>query len=168
MKTPGFDKPLYILPFDHRGSFQTKLFGWTGALTPEQTAQIAASKQVIYDAFRAAISSGVPEHKAGILVDEQFGEACPRGADFPARRYPNRSPSLCCCRSRAFGVSRQWPAPRGTMDPERSPALRYAVANRYRSLLRRCCRRWPHRVCSLAHLTRAHRASNLRALVGAG
>jgi hypothetical protein len=24
MKTIGFDKPLYILPFDHRGSFQTK------------------------------------------------------------------------------------------------------------------------------------------------
>jgi myo-inositol catabolism protein IolC len=75
MKTLGFDRPLYILPFDHRGSFQTKLFGWTGALTKEQTAQIAASKQVIYDGFRAAISSGVPEQKAGILVDEQFGDA---------------------------------------------------------------------------------------------
>jgi len=24
----GFDKPLYIQPFDHRGSFQTKMFGW--------------------------------------------------------------------------------------------------------------------------------------------
>jgi hypothetical protein len=23
----GFDRPLYIQPFDHRGSFQTKLFG---------------------------------------------------------------------------------------------------------------------------------------------
>jgi 5-dehydro-2-deoxygluconokinase len=28
MKTVGFDKPLYILPFDHRGSFQSKMFGW--------------------------------------------------------------------------------------------------------------------------------------------
>ena len=28
--TVGFDKPLYILPFDHRGSFQTKMFGWKG------------------------------------------------------------------------------------------------------------------------------------------
>jgi hypothetical protein len=64
MKILGFDRSLYILPFDHRGSFQTKLFGWTGALTKEQTAQIAASKQVIYDGFRAAISSGVPEQKA--------------------------------------------------------------------------------------------------------
>jgi hypothetical protein len=23
MKIPGFDKPLYLLPFDHRGSFVT-------------------------------------------------------------------------------------------------------------------------------------------------
>jgi myo-inositol catabolism protein IolC len=75
MTTVGFNKPLYILPFDHRGSFQTKLFGWSGALTMEQTAQIAASKRVIYDGFKAALQSGVPEQKAGILVDEQFGAA---------------------------------------------------------------------------------------------
>src|SRR5262249_2478751 len=75
MTTLGFDKPLYILPFDHRGSFQTKLFGWTGALTAEQTAQVAASKQVVYDGFQAALRAGVPERKAGILVDEQFGSA---------------------------------------------------------------------------------------------
>ena len=35
--TYGFDKPLYFLPFDHRGS---TMFGWKGGLTPEQTAQI--------------------------------------------------------------------------------------------------------------------------------
>ena len=75
MRTLGFDKPLYILPFDHRGSFQKKLFGWQGTLTTEQTAQIAASKQVIYDGFQAALRAGVPERKAGILVDEQFGSA---------------------------------------------------------------------------------------------
>lgn len=71
----GFDKPLYILPFDHRGSFQTKMFGWKGDLTPEQTAEIAAAKQVIYDGFKAAVAGGVPKDKAGILVDEQFGAA---------------------------------------------------------------------------------------------
>jgi 5-dehydro-2-deoxygluconokinase len=75
MKTLGFDNPLYILPFDHRGSFQTKLFGWTGALTMDQTEQIAASKQVIYDGFKSALRAGVPEQKAAILVDEQFGAA---------------------------------------------------------------------------------------------
>src|SRR5438876_9315438 len=71
----GFDKPLYIQPFDHRGSFETGMFGWKGALTPEQTAQIAAAKQVIYEGFKAAVAAGVPKEKAGILVDEQFGAA---------------------------------------------------------------------------------------------
>ena len=51
------------------------MFGWTGTLTPEQTAQIAAAKQVIYEGLKAAVSSGVPQEKAGILVDEQFGAA---------------------------------------------------------------------------------------------
>jgi len=60
MRTLGFDKPLYILPFDHRGSFVTKMFGWHGAMTPEQTVEIAAAKQVIYDGFKAAIAAGVP------------------------------------------------------------------------------------------------------------
>src|ERR1700739_4908543 len=76
----GFGKPLYILPFDHRGSFQTKMFGWKGTLTPEQTAEIATTKQVIYDSFKVAVQDGVPEAKAGILVDEQFGSAILRDA----------------------------------------------------------------------------------------
>lgn len=75
MKTIGFDRPLYVLPFDHRGSFQTKMFGWHGVLNIAQTAEIAAAKQVIYDGFKAALSAGVPREKAGILVDEQFGSA---------------------------------------------------------------------------------------------
>jgi 5-dehydro-2-deoxygluconokinase len=71
----GFDKPLYILPFDHRGSFQTKMFGWKGTLTPEQTAEIAKTKELIYDGFKAALKDGVRQETAGILVDEQFGAA---------------------------------------------------------------------------------------------
>ena len=78
--TRGFDKPLYILPFDHRGSFQTKMFGWKGILTPQQTAEIAATKQVIYDGFKEALTTGVPKEKAGILVDETFGAAILRDA----------------------------------------------------------------------------------------
>ncbi len=80
MTTLGFDKPLYILPFDHRGSFQKKMFGWDGALSPAQTAEIAAAKRVIYDAFRLGVHDGVPKDKAGILVDEQFGAAILRDA----------------------------------------------------------------------------------------
>jgi 5-dehydro-2-deoxygluconokinase len=80
MKTPGFNKRLYVLPFDHRGSFESKMFGWHGDLSPEQTAEIAAAKRVIYDGFRAAIDAGVPKEKAAILVDEQFGAAILRDA----------------------------------------------------------------------------------------
>ena len=77
--TLGYNKPLYILPFDHRGSFQTGMFGWKGLLSPEQTAQIAAAKQVIYDGFKAAVAAGVAKERAGILVDEQFGAAILQG-----------------------------------------------------------------------------------------
>jgi 5-dehydro-2-deoxygluconokinase len=73
MTNIGFNQRLYILPFDHRGSFQTQMFGWKGALTADQTAKITAAKEVIYDGFKAAIAAGVPKDKAGILVDEQFG-----------------------------------------------------------------------------------------------
>ncbi len=76
----GYDAPLYVLPFDHRGSFQTKMFGWKGALDAAQTAEIAAAKQVIYDGFQSAVAAGVPKAKAGILVDEQFGAAILRDA----------------------------------------------------------------------------------------
>jgi myo-inositol catabolism protein IolC len=76
----GFDKPLYIQPFDHRGSFQTKMFGWKGKLTTDQTAEVAAAKQIIYDGFKVALAGGMPEEKAGLLVDEQFGAAILRDA----------------------------------------------------------------------------------------
>jgi myo-inositol catabolism protein IolC len=81
----GFDSPLYILPFDHRGSFETGMFGWHGALDADQTAQIAAAKEVIYDGFKAALAAGVKQDTAGILVDEQFGAAILR--DAAARGY---------------------------------------------------------------------------------
>jgi 5-dehydro-2-deoxygluconokinase len=61
------------------------MFGWKGALTPEQTTQIADAKQVIYDGFKIAVAGGVPKESAGILVDEQFGAAILR--DAAARGY---------------------------------------------------------------------------------
>jgi 5-dehydro-2-deoxygluconokinase len=78
--TLGYDKPLYVLPFDHRASFSKEMFGWQGPLSPEQTAAIAAVKRVIFDAIRTAVADGVPKQRAGILVDEQFGAAILRDA----------------------------------------------------------------------------------------
>src|ERR1700758_4106230 len=95
MRAPGFNKPLYILPFDHRGSFQTKMFGWKGALTPEQTAEIADSKQVVYEGFKKALAAGVPKDKAGILVDEQFGAAILRDA--------KKQGDITCCPAEKSG-----------------------------------------------------------------
>ena len=70
----GFTQNLFVLPFDHRGSFQEKLFGIKGRVpTAEETTEIASYKQIIYDGFKKAVAAGVPHHKAGILVDEQFG-----------------------------------------------------------------------------------------------
>src|SRR5580658_8597716 len=80
MAPRGYEKPLYILPFDHRGSFETGMFHWQGTLTAEQTAQIAAAKRVIYEGFKAAITAGVAKENAGILTDEQFGAAILRDA----------------------------------------------------------------------------------------
>ncbi|MFZ9596299.1 MAG: 2-deoxy-5-keto-D-gluconate 6-phosphate aldolase domain-containing protein [Bdellovibrionia bacterium] len=70
----GFKKQLFIMPFDHRGSFQEKLFGIKGRQpTAQETAEIASYKRIIFDGFQQAIAMGVPRDKAGILVDEQFG-----------------------------------------------------------------------------------------------
>src|SRR5215469_5976347 len=79
--TLGFDKPLYVQPFDHRGSFQSKMFGWHGPLDAAQTAEISNTKQVIYEGFLQAVArGGVAKDKAAILVDEQFGAAILRDA----------------------------------------------------------------------------------------
>jgi ribulose phosphate 3-epimerase family protein len=69
--TLGFDKQLYILPFDHRITFQTKIVRLGGDAHAAQTAEISAAKQVVYDGFNATIAAGVLKDKAGILVDEQ-------------------------------------------------------------------------------------------------
>lgn len=70
----GYSKDLIVLPFDHRGSFQSKLFGIDGREpTAEETRMIASYKGIIYEGFKKAIAQGVPKDRAGILVDEQFG-----------------------------------------------------------------------------------------------
>jgi len=69
----GYDKPLYILAFDHRGSFVKKFFGITGQPDPEQTERISDAKSVIFEGFQKAIDDGAPKDAGGILVDEQFG-----------------------------------------------------------------------------------------------
>jgi myo-inositol catabolism protein IolC len=76
----GYDGKLYILAFDHRGSFQKKMFGIDGDPTPEQTATISDAKHLIYEGMKVATERGVDPSAAGVLVDEQFGGSIPRDA----------------------------------------------------------------------------------------
>jgi myo-inositol catabolism protein IolC len=77
----GYDGKLYILAFDHRGSFQKKMFGIEGDPTPEETERIADSKHLIYEGVVKATASGsVQEDQVGALVDEQFGGTIPEEA----------------------------------------------------------------------------------------
>ncbi len=78
--TLGYDQPLYILAFDHRGSFQKKFFGVAGEPNAEETGRIADAKAVIYEGARRALDEGVSRESAGVLVDEQFGTAIARDA----------------------------------------------------------------------------------------
>ena len=78
--TLGYDGKLYILAFDHRGSFQKKMFGIEGDPTPEQTDQIADAKRLIFEGMEQAVERGVDPSVTGVLVDEQFGSDIPGGA----------------------------------------------------------------------------------------
>ena len=69
----GYDKPLYVLAFDHRGSFQKKFFGVQGEPNAQETARIADAKTLIFEGALRALDEGVDRTSAGILVDEQFG-----------------------------------------------------------------------------------------------
>src|SRR6202161_3222345 len=76
----GYDQKLYILAFDHRGSFQKKFFGIEGEPDSEQTAIIADAKHLIFEGMLQAIGAGTDPSVAGVLVDEQFGSNIPAEA----------------------------------------------------------------------------------------
>jgi myo-inositol catabolism protein IolC len=78
--TLGYDGRLYILAFDHRGSFQKKFFGIEGEPDPEQTAIIADAKHLIFEGMLQAVAAGTEAGAAGVLVDEQFGSTVPEQA----------------------------------------------------------------------------------------
>jgi myo-inositol catabolism protein IolC len=73
----GYDGKLYILAFDHRGSFQKKMFGIEGDPTPEQTETISDAKRLIFEGMLEAVRRGAEASATGVLVDEQFGSDIP-------------------------------------------------------------------------------------------
>jgi 5-dehydro-2-deoxygluconokinase len=76
----GYDGKLYILAFDHRGSFQKKMFGIQGDPTPEQTETISDAKRLIFEGMLDAVARGAEATQTGVLVDEQFGSDIPERA----------------------------------------------------------------------------------------
>jgi myo-inositol catabolism protein IolC len=76
----GYDGKLYILAFDHRGSFQKKMFGIEGDPTEEETETISDAKRLIFEGMQVAVERGVDASATGVLVDEQFGSDIPKRA----------------------------------------------------------------------------------------
>jgi myo-inositol catabolism protein IolC len=76
----GYDGKLYILAFDHRGSFQKKMFGIEGDPTPEEIQTISDAKKLIFEGMLEAVRRGADAAATGVLVDEQFGSDIPRRA----------------------------------------------------------------------------------------
>ena len=76
MENPGYTKPLYILPFDHRSTFAQKMFNKNSLedLTPEEHQLIIDYKKIIFEGFKKSLELGVPKDYAAILVDEEFGD----------------------------------------------------------------------------------------------
>lgn len=73
-------KQLYILPFDHRATFASGLFGFKEPLTKQQHNKVKEAKQMIWQAFKIVWNRSKSKQALGILVDEEFGAAIQRAA----------------------------------------------------------------------------------------
>jgi myo-inositol catabolism protein IolC len=67
----GYDEPLYVLAFDHRGSFEKMV----GAVE-----RVPGAKTLIWEGFQKAVELGAPKQSAGVLVDAQYGPTVAREA----------------------------------------------------------------------------------------
>ena len=72
----GYRQDLFVLPFDHRGSFESGLLGISGRRPDaSESERLSEYKRIIYDGFLKAIEKDVPEESAAILVDQQYGHS---------------------------------------------------------------------------------------------
>jgi myo-inositol catabolism protein IolC len=67
----GYNERLYVLAFDHRGSFEKMV----GAVD-----RVPGAKTLIWEGFQKAVELGAPKEAAGILVDAQYGPTVAREA----------------------------------------------------------------------------------------
>jgi myo-inositol catabolism protein IolC len=74
----GYPGQLFILAFDHRGSFKKKMFGIVEE-SPDDTKKLQEAKRLVWEGFARAHAAGLPAG-SGILVDEEMGTAVARSA----------------------------------------------------------------------------------------
>jgi myo-inositol catabolism protein IolC len=77
--SPGYERPLFLLAFDHRTSFE-RMLGIGGRDDPNRLPRLLGAKALIFRGFERAVREGVPRETAGILVDEQYGADIARRA----------------------------------------------------------------------------------------
>ncbi len=71
LKDLGYDERLYVLAFDHRGSFE-KMVG--------DVDRVPSAKTLIWEGFQKAVELGAPKGASGVLVDAQYGPSVAREA----------------------------------------------------------------------------------------
>ena len=70
----GYRKDLFVLPFDHRSSFERGLLGISGRQPDSvEVEQLSAYKRITYEGLLEALSNGVPKESAAMLVDQKYG-----------------------------------------------------------------------------------------------
>ncbi len=67
----GYHERLYVLAFDHRGSFE-KMVG--------DVERVPGAKTLIWEGFQRAVEEGAPKQFAGVLVDGKYGPSVAREA----------------------------------------------------------------------------------------
>jgi myo-inositol catabolism protein IolC len=71
---------LFMLSFDHRGSFKHEVMGIVSDPTERERIRVSGLKMLIYEGLRRAIAEGAPGESCGLLVDEEFGAAIAHSA----------------------------------------------------------------------------------------
>ncbi len=77
--TLGYEGRLYILAFDHRGSFK-KMFGVGADPSSDDMAKLESAKQLVWAGVQRALDEGAPKDSVGVLVDEEMGARVAREA----------------------------------------------------------------------------------------
>ena len=67
------NKPLLILPFDHRSSFSKNILGFEGKINSKQKKEISKLKKIIFEGFVEVKKKYKTKDYFGILVDEEYG-----------------------------------------------------------------------------------------------